>query len=76
MALVRSFTQVPATRRLNRKQTVCEFTVADDSDHGRLLILRTYSENRTETTTPAQVYDLDLAAARELRGILKEHFGI
>lgn len=76
MALIRSFTHQSAQQRLNRKTTVCEYTITEDVDHGRLLVLRTYSESRGPTTSPAQVFDLDLAGARRLQALLKEQFGI
>ena len=76
MALIRQFVPVPATRRLNQTHTVCEYVIADDDEHGRLLILRTFSTNRRPNSSPTQVYDLDLAAARELRVILAAGFGI
>ncbi|MFF2831921.1 hypothetical protein ACFVSK_09175 [Cellulosimicrobium cellulans] len=76
MALIQSFVPVLATRRLNRTHTECEYAIADDDEHGRLLILRTFSTSRQPNSSPTQVYDLDLAAARELRVILATEFGI
>lgn len=76
MALIRSFTHRTAQQRLNRKETECEYVITDDETHGRLLVLRTYSENRKPTTSPAQVYDLDVSAARQLRALLKDQFKI
>ncbi|MCZ2262326.1 hypothetical protein [Isoptericola sp. QY 916] len=76
MAVIQSFQRVPATGRPHLSARVAEFDVAHDPTHGRLMVLRTYAQTRRAGDTPAQVIDLDLKAAQELRVILNRVFDI
>lgn len=76
VALIRSFIREQTPGQLNPSETVCDYAINDNKEHGRLLVPRSCSRRRGPGSSPTQVDDLDLDAARRLRAILKEEFDI
>jgi hypothetical protein len=76
MALILGFDRVPPPRPALHGAVTAKYSILTDEHGRRCLQFDTYGSNNRQTSHKSQTFRIDLKAARDLKRILEDTFGV